>query len=247
MLLFDGGEPVVPVFALLMANTRFGDLMVPDIHSVRAALELGARLIGETIDRYGRGAYLGALRYATDASAASMRSALERIPDGVYEGSETMDGDTLSDLQYVAHVRITKRGGRAEFDFSGSSVASSTSINCAWPDSKTAVMVALKCLVDRRSRYTAGSLRDVDILLPAGAFNNAAPPRACQSYQEVVIPMLYAIYNALNPVLGPGAVGAEAPLFTFAPVGTTSSGRAWSSFTAGGGVEEGRAAEEVGA
>ena len=41
MLLFDGGKPVRSLFALLMANTRFSELIAPDIHSIQAALELG--------------------------------------------------------------------------------------------------------------------------------------------------------------------------------------------------------------
>jgi N-methylhydantoinase B len=240
MLLFDGGKAVIPLFALLMANTRFGTLMAPDVHSIQSALELGATLVDDAIRRYGVSAFLGATRYAADASAESMGAALETIPDGIYEAEETVDGDTLSDQEYRVCVRITKRGRRAEFDFSGSSLASPASLNCAWPDSKSAVTIALKCLVDRSSRYTSGSLRSVTILLPAGAFNNPGPPHACMYYHEVVLPMMYAIYKALNPVLGPAAVGAEAPTFSFLPTGMKSDGRAWATYSPGGGVEEGR-------
>lgn len=235
MLLFDGGEPVRPLFAMLMANTRFGELITPDIHSIRAALELGARLVTDAIGRYGLAAYLGAVRYAGDASAEAMRTALLGVPDGVYEGHETIDGDSMSNQEYLVRVRITKRRGRAEFDFSGSSLASSVSLNASWLDSKSAVTIALKCLIDRYSRYTSGSLRDIDILLPPGACNNPGPPHSCMYYHEVVIPMMYAIYNALNPVLGEAAVGAEAPNFTFLPTGKSPDGRAWATFSVAAG------------
>lgn len=231
MLLFDGGEPVRSAFALLLANSRFSSLIAPDIHGIRAALELGARLLGEAIARYGVRAYLGAIRYAGDASAEAMSTALRAIPDGIYEAAETVDGDSLTDQEYVTRLRLIKRGGRAEFDFSGSSLASPVSLNSSWADSKSAVAIALKCLVDRHSRYTSGSLRDIDILLPPGGFNNPDPPHACMYYHEVILPMMYATWRALNPVLGDGAIGAEAPNFTFLPTGKAADGRAWATFS----------------
>lgn len=231
MLLFDGGRAVRSVFALLMANTRFSSLIAPDIHGIRAALELGAHLVHDAIERYGLAAYLGAVRYAADSSAEAMRTALSSIPDGVYEAEETVDSDNFSDQEYIVRLRLIKRGHRAEFDFSESSVASPVSLNASWADSKSAVAIALKCLIDRRSRYTSGSLRDVDILLPAGAFNNPSPPHACMYYHEVVLPMMYAIWKALNPVMGPAAIGAEAPNFTFLPTGKSADGRAWATFS----------------
>jgi N-methylhydantoinase B len=239
MLLFDGGKPVRSLFALLMANTRFSELIAPDIHSIQAALELGARLVDDAIRRYGVAAYLGAMRYAADASAEAMRTALAKIPDGVYEAEEKVDGDTLSDQEYLVRLRLIKRGSRAEFDFSGSSLASPDSLNCSWADSKSAVAIALKCLIDRHSRYTSGSLRDVDILLPPGAFNNPSPPHSCMYYHEVVLPMMYATFKALNPVLGPAAIGAESPNFTFLPTGKRADGRAWATFSVGIGSNEG--------
>lgn len=231
MLLFDGGKPVRSSFALIMANTRFSGLIAPDIHGIRAALELGAQLLDAAIERYGVAAYRGAVRYAGDVSAEAMRTALGRIPDGVYEADETVDGDNLSDQEYIVRLRLIKHGTRAEFDFSGSSVASPASLNASWADSKSAVAIALKCLIDRHSRYTTGSLRDIDIVLPPGAVNNPNPPHACMYYHEIILPMLYATWKALNPVLDAAAIGAESPNFTFLPTGKAADGRAWATFS----------------
>jgi N-methylhydantoinase B len=230
MLLFDSGRPVRSSFALLMANTRFS-IIAPDIHSIRAALELGAKLVDESIARYGLDPYFGAARYACDASAEAMRIALVGVPDGVYDSEEFVDTDTMSDAGIVIRLRLIKCGARAEFDFSGSSVASQCAMNASWADSKSAVVMALKCLIDRRTRYTSGSLRDIDIVLPAGSVMNPLPPHSCMYYQEIVQPMIYAVWKALNPVLGPAGIGGEAPVFTFMPTGRGADGRAWSTFS----------------
>ena len=73
----------------ILDNTRFGETLLPDFHTIRSCCALGERLVQESIERYGIDAYKGAIRYNTDASAASMRAAIASLPDGVYEGSDS--------------------------------------------------------------------------------------------------------------------------------------------------------------
>lgn len=209
ILLYSAGEPVASTFKLLYDNTRLGHLIVPDIKTTYHALELGERLLLESIDKYGLDAYVGAIRHVNDAAAETMSDALARLPDGVYEGEEWIDGDSLPDSpEYCVRVRITKVGDRAEFDLRGSSPATRTRVNCAWPDIKTSVAMALQLLVDPTSPVASGTLRNVDVVVPPDAIFNPNPPHSCFGYFEVVIVIVHAIYQALNPVLGPDAVTA---------------------------------------
>jgi N-methylhydantoinase B len=227
-LLFDRGEPVRSVFSLLMDNTRFGPMIVPDIRTIHSALRLGDELIQEALCKYGLPAYLGAIRYTCDASAEQMATALERLPDGVYEATEIMDGDALENSEeYRVRVKATKRHGRVEFDLSGSSHSSRSAVNCAWPDAKTAVAIALKSLVDPRSPYTSGALRSVDIVLPPDAFIDASPPHACQFYWEPVQTIIFAIYRALKEALGPDAAGADGSTAMHLISGRRADGSEW--------------------
>ena len=126
-----------------------------DRHLTRARRAAAPRDRG----KYGYDAYVGGIRYACDASAETMRSALAALPDGVYEGEEWLDSDGMrADGGSVVRVRVVKRGGRAEFDMSGSSPANSSAINCPWPTAKTAVAIALKYLIDPKSPFTSGAL-----------------------------------------------------------------------------------------
>jgi hypothetical protein len=81
-------------------------------------------------------------------------------------------------------------------------------------------------------------LRDVRIVLTPDAFINPNPPHACQFYWEVVIILMYATFKALNPVLGPDAVGADSPLVLMMPSGVKADGRAWVGMGVGGGVDD---------
>jgi N-methylhydantoinase B len=207
MLVVSKGKPVKSVLKLLYDNTRLGFLCVPDIMTEIKALELGASLLEETIDRYGVGAYTGAVRYACDVSAEAMAEGLRSLPDGVYEGEDWLDGDGLPDSpEYSVKVRITKVGDRAEVDLRGSSGPTRTAINGAWPDIKTGLAFALKTLLDPTTPVTSGTLRNVDVIVPPSAIFNVGPPVPCQMYFLVVYTMVHAAYRALNPVLGERAV-----------------------------------------
>jgi N-methylhydantoinase B len=209
MLLYSRGEPVESTFKLLFDNTRLAELMMPDLKTEYRALELADRLLQETITKYGLESYTGAIRYACDAADEAMREALGALPDGVYEGEETLVTDGFPDSpQYHIRVRVTKVGERAEFDLSDCSPATRGSINCSWLDTKTAVAMALKLLIDPRNPMTSGTLRSMDVVVSPGAICNPYPPQACQYYYVVVMAIVHAIFRALNPLLGPNAVSA---------------------------------------
>ena len=116
-LLYSEGRLVRSTLSLVFDNTRFGEQTLPDIRSIATALALGERLLCETLERYGRTAYRGALRYATDLGASAVREALTRLPDGVYFGEDVLDCDGLdASVGYVIRVKVSKVGGRAEVD-----------------------------------------------------------------------------------------------------------------------------------
>ena len=128
----------------------------------------------------------------------------------MYEGEEILDTDFRPDSpEYRIKMRINKRGGRAEVDLSGTSVATRSALNCAWPDVRTGIVLGLKALIDRYSRYTSGSMRPVDLVLPPDAIVNPNYPHACQFDFEVVISMISCVFNTLNPVLGAEAVAHD--------------------------------------
>ena len=209
MLLFHQNRPVKPTFSVILGNARFGGLLMPDMQSIFVALKLGDELIRDTIDRYGLEAFHGAIRYACDASAERARHALRELPDGVYEGEDYFDCDGADAArEYRVAVRITKRGDHAEVDFSGTSEQARTSINSCWPDTKTAVSLALKSLLDPASPYTSAFLRDIDIVVPSGTLISAEPPAAAMLYFEPILTVYVAILNALNDALGTRAQAA---------------------------------------
>ena len=209
--LFAGGRPVRETWSLIFDNVRFGPMLFPDMQSICAELELGERLLSETIDRYGVEAVHGAMAYVCDASGERLAAALEAIPDGEWEGEDTTDCDAIDDSEeYLVHVRVTKRRGRAEVDFSGTSRQARTCINCTALDAKTTVGIAFKYLFDPRGPFTSGTTRAIDLVIPDGTVVSALPPDgAVFAYWEQNQTMISAILRALAQALGPLAMAGD--------------------------------------
>lgn len=211
LALYRDGEPVQEAFSLLLDNVRYGDVIEPDLRNIVSALTLGETLLLQTVERYGVDAYLGAMDYTCDAAEERMSAALAALPDGVYEGEDLVDADGLDDSEeYRVKVKITKVGGRAEVDVSGSSRQARTSINATVLDAKTAVLVALKFLFDPKGSFASGAMRPIDLVIPDGTFLSALPPEGTVFlYFESSNALLTAILRAFEPVLGPDAMAGD--------------------------------------
>ncbi|RYE43543.1 MAG: hydantoinase B/oxoprolinase family protein [Hyphomicrobiales bacterium] len=211
-LLFSHDRAVKSTFRIIFDNSRFGGLLLPDMMSIYQQLLLGERLIVESLERYGTAALHGAMRYSCDVSADAMREAIRtKVPDGIYEGSGLIDADGVDDtLEYKIVVRIAKYGENIEVDLSGTSEQARTCINAGPLDTKTAVVVALKMLLDQKTPLTSGAARNIDLVVPPGTICSATPPDgAIFMYFVASIAVFCAVYDALQPVLGAEGVGGD--------------------------------------
>jgi N-methylhydantoinase B len=237
-LLYSAGEPVRETFSLIFDNVRFGQMQLPDFKTIQGCCVLGEQLLAESIDRYGIDAYLGTLRYACDSSAESMRTSFDSLPDGDYEGSDSIDADGVdASEEYRVKVRLRKRGARIEADFSGSSRQARTSINGGALDAKNAVGVGLKMLLDPYSEFTSGSFRDIDIVMPPGTVTSALPPDGpIFLYWEVASVIMSALIRALSDALGDGAIGGDCGSNNLhSAYGVKPDGTAWACSALAGG------------
>lgn len=205
------GEPVAETWSLIFDNVRFAMLLRRDMQTIIACLDLGERLLVESMDRYGREAVLGAMRYVCDADAERMADALAALPDGDWSGAALLDCDGQDDTEeYPVRCAIRKRGARIEVDMSGTARQARTSINGTYLDTKTMVGIALKFLLDPDGAFTSGCYRPIDIVIPDGAILSALPPDGVVfAYGESTNALLAAMFSALSEPLGPGAVGGD--------------------------------------
>ena len=209
--LMKAGRAVDETWTLIFDNARFADLLRRDMLTIIACLDMGERLLGESMARYGRDGVLGAMDYVCDADAERITEALKALPDGDWRGEALLDCDGLDDgEEYPVRCLLRKRGGRLEVDLSDSARQARTSINGTYLDAKTVVGVVLKYLLDPHGGFTSGCYRPVDILIPDGAVFSALPPDGVVfAYGESTNALLTAMFAALAEPLGAGAVGGD--------------------------------------
>ncbi|MDT3444685.1 MULTISPECIES: hydantoinase B/oxoprolinase family protein [unclassified Pseudofrankia] len=237
ILLYSQGTPVRSTFSLIFDNARWGQLLLPDIRTINESCALGLSMFRESVERYGRAAMLGSMRFATDRSAEEIADALASVADGDYTGTAILDADNATDEQYDVVVKVIKRGARVEVDLSGSSRQAQTCINAGALDAKTAVGVGLNMATGVRSPFTSGSFRHIDVVIPPGTVASALPPDgAIFFYWEVSSAILAAIIVALKDVLGDRSIGGDyGSTSTHNAQGTRGDGTTWQSLSECGG------------
>lgn len=239
MLLYRDDKPIVSTFQLIFDNSRYAQILLPDIKSIFQSVRLAERLLKETLERYGEAPFLGAMRYNCDVSADAMRDAIRtKIPDGVYEAEELIDADAVDDsLEYRIKLKITKVGENIEVDFSGTSAQARSSINCSAFDAMSAASVALKMLIEPHVPFSSGYARNINVVLPAGTILSATPPDgAIMMYFECSHLVVAAVYKALDKALGIDAVGgAHGSGMVHLATGRRADGTPWVSAAECGG------------
>ncbi|HIE83737.1 MAG TPA: hydantoinase B/oxoprolinase family protein, partial [Dehalococcoidia bacterium] len=68
MLIFENDIPVRSTMSLIFDNTRFPTVLFPDFMSTFRQVQLGEKLVLESISKYGVDAYKGTIRYLCDSS-----------------------------------------------------------------------------------------------------------------------------------------------------------------------------------
>ena len=209
--LMQAGEPVRETWSLFIDNARFAPVLVRDMQTLCACLDLGEQLLHASLQRYGAAALRGAMAYVVDADAERMTQALARLPDGVWHGEALVDCDGMDDSEeYPVRCTITKRGERMEIDLSGTARQARTSINGSFLDVKATVGVALKFMLDPNGRFTSGMYRPVDLVIPDGAICSALPPDGVIfAYGESTNALLLAMLQAMADALAEDAVAGD--------------------------------------
>jgi N-methylhydantoinase B len=173
---FVEGEPDEEVLGLIGANVRIPDQVIGDIKGQYNANMVGAAKLNELIERFGLETYRACGCEILDRSYAAMRSAISELPDGEYRFTEYLDdsGPGTDPIRIELCVRVT--GDEIIADYTGSSPATRSGVNCYFPFARAYTYHALKCVIAPRLPQNSGCMRAVDVAAPVGSFCNAQYP-----------------------------------------------------------------------
>jgi N-methylhydantoinase B len=131
-----------------------------------------------------------------------VRSEIERIPDGDYEGESWMFYDGIQDSsRFKIKVTVTVKGYELRFDYTGTDPQTEGFTNAPLGASVSAVILTFLMLVDPNIPHNAGLLRPLHINIPEGTFLNAHFPAATTFGNSITGPNADAIFKALSKAI----------------------------------------------
>jgi N-methylhydantoinase B len=159
----------------LCARMRQPDERRGDLLAQLAAQRLGEQRVAELCTRWGRERVAAAMSALHGYSEARVRAGIERLPDGVYEGTDVLEAPE-GELQLRA--KVTVRGDELEIDFAGTAPQHEGNLNCPLAVTRSAVYFVVRCVTDPDAPASGGAYAPVTIRAPEGSIVNARPPAA---------------------------------------------------------------------
>ncbi|BBG04796.1 MULTISPECIES: hydantoinase B/oxoprolinase family protein [Pseudonocardia] len=185
--LYREGELVAETLELFTEQTRIPDLSVNDLQVIRAALQLGADMVGHYVRRYGADVYRSAAQYTVDYSERLVRSALTRIPDGVYEAQDHLDNDAEGNPMLL-RCTVRKHADRIEVDYSGTCRSEWFGYAAQWSDTVCAAHLGVAAILDQTGiTPNAGGYRPIDVVVPPGSCLHALPPMSTNAGHTMLL------------------------------------------------------------
>lgn len=184
VILYRNDEPIDDLFRLIVTNTRDVDNRTLDINAQYAGTYVGDQRIAEMARKFGTAALAEAMAEALDYSERLMRAQIERIPDGVYEGSDFIEPVAAenwpTDLIPVK-VKITVEGDQMLFDYTGTARQVRGGINCPFSVTCNSTWFTVKAITDPSIPINQGCYRPIEIVCPEGTLLNCTYPASVVS------------------------------------------------------------------
>jgi len=179
MKFLNGGVVNADLVALIGANVRVADQVLPDIFAQISAHSVAQRGLCEFITSTG----LDDLSEVSDAlqakADAAMRQAILELPDGEYRSVVRADGFAGAETEIHCCVRID--GSRLVVDYAGTSPQASLGINSVLNYTYAYTVYPLKCALDPETPHNEGSYKSIEVHAPQGSILNPSFPAPCNA------------------------------------------------------------------
>ena len=209
------------VLALLLNNVRTPEEREGDLGAQLAACHTGTERLREVCARYGLDRAKRATKELLEYSEELMRAFLLRVPPGKYHAEDFLDNDGITDKPVKIAVTVTlgpgaalttERGRMITVDFTGSDPQVEGSVNAVEAITYSACFYVFRCLLADDVPATAGLMRPIDVIAPAGTIVNARPPAAVaggnvETSQRIVDVLLRALSQAIPDRIPAAASG----------------------------------------
>ncbi|HZQ90352.1 MAG TPA: hydantoinase B/oxoprolinase family protein [Terriglobales bacterium] len=211
------GEMQRDVLALILNNVRTPGEREGDLAAQLAACHTGAERLRDLCARYSLARVHRAAADLLAYSEEMMRAFLQSVPHGTFSAEDFLDddGQGAGPVRIAVSITFAKAArGRpmATVDFSGSDTQVAGSVNAVEAITWSACFYVFRCLLTDDVPATAGLMRPIEVMAPAGTIVNSRPPAAVaggnvETSQRIVDVLLRALAQALPQRIPAAASG----------------------------------------
>ena len=174
--LYDGGELRDDVLAMIATNVRHPRDFQGDLRAMIGSARVGERRLLRLVDEYGLARVTAAIGEILDGAERQARDCIRTWKDGVFHGEALLDDDGHGEQDIAIRATVTKQGDSLLVDLSESHRQVTGFINSSWPNTMSAVHMALAYLLDPRTPKNEGTFRPVTVKARQGTIVRPDPP-----------------------------------------------------------------------
>ena len=201
--LYSQGQRNEGLLDTILANVRTPEEWVGDAEAKIAGCWRGEQEILRMIDKYGVETFTSCCEYLMDYAERETRTAIQAIPDGVYEHEDYFEDDGFGTEGVALKMKVSLHvhGDTLTADFTGTDPQARGAINLPLSMTKSMVYAALKVMVDPEVLLNVGFARPIEIITPLGTLLNPQYPAAVGGRAPLSFSLFDVVFRALAKAL----------------------------------------------
>jgi N-methylhydantoinase B len=198
--LYDRGTLREDVLRMIATNVRHPRDFQGDLNAMIGSARVGERRLLRLVEEYGVDTATAAAGLVLDGAERQARACIRSWKDGVFRGEAVLDDDGHGYRDIHIRATVTVRGDGLTVDLTDSHPQVTGFVNSSYPNTMSAVHMALAYLLDARIPKNEGTFRPVTVKAKLGTVvwpREPAPVTLCTNHcaQEIA----EAVIKALAP------------------------------------------------
>jgi N-methylhydantoinase B len=201
ILLGQDRVPRPDLVRMIATNTRLPREVRGDLMAMIGAAHLGEKRLLAVVAKHGADQAAAAAEGIMALSEAHARRIIATWADGTWTGEAFLDDDGFGGEDIPIRATVTKRGDSLIVDLRGCAPQVPSFLNSSWPNTVSAVRMAIAFLLDPEVAKNDGCFRPIEILATEGTIvlpRDGAPVTMCTSHcsNEIVEAVVKALAHA---------------------------------------------------
>jgi N-methylhydantoinase B len=174
--LYDAGDLRDDVMHMIATNVRHSSDFLGDLRASIGSARLGERRLLRLADEYGVATVADAVGEILDGTERQTRACIRTWKDGVFRGEAVLDDDGHGARDIAIRATVRKAGDGLTVDLSRSAPQVTGFVNSSYPNTMSAVFMAIAYLIDPDIPKNDGTFRPVTVVAKQGTVVWPFPP-----------------------------------------------------------------------